>query len=265
MQRMTTSLIRELVDNELVAMGLATALRKQASVLLPLHDLRRSFSVPPQQPDRGRPAPPEVPGGVALSGRVSGEVMRRFALEHVLGESASERHLTGDFHVQNLEHPHLYLWTSLILESGLGAGDGLSQEVPESPRDRGTRILFESMEEWAQAAQSSSLGLVLAGAENAIAALTKGANLEHWLSALAATARGCGRRIDLCFSSSRSERSIEFAQSRCIETLAELEAERVLSASLYLEARRLARRGPVQRGPRDRTGRLDRLSRAGAR
>lgn len=211
LRRLTTSLIRELVDNELVAMGLAAALRKQASVLLPLHDLRRSFSIPPPQPDLGRPAPPEALGGTALSGRVSGEVMRRFALEHVLGEAAAERHLSGDYYVQNLEHPHLVLWTSLVPAGG-DAGDGLARELPESPRERGTRNLFEALEEQAQVAQSSSLGLVLDGAESAVATLTRGASLEHWLAALAATARASCRRIDLCFSSSVSARSIESAQ-----------------------------------------------------
>ena len=88
LKRLSTSLVRELVDNELVELGLDAALRRQASVLLPLYDLRAILAEPAPILDGVRPAPAEALARGSVSARVAGEALRRYALEHVLDEPA---------------------------------------------------------------------------------------------------------------------------------------------------------------------------------
>ncbi len=95
LRRITTSLIRELVDNELVSLGLASALRRQGLVGLPRHDLRAVLSG--AGPEAGHFADRE-----SSEVRVASEVVRRFALEEVFDEHVCEAHLDGDLELHDV-------------------------------------------------------------------------------------------------------------------------------------------------------------------
>ena len=60
LRRLSTSLIREFVDNELMAMGLETALHRQEPVGIPRHDLRELLT---------RPRPRVAGSGFGAAGR----------------------------------------------------------------------------------------------------------------------------------------------------------------------------------------------------
>jgi ATP cone domain-containing protein len=232
--RLSTALIRELVDNELVALGLGAALRRQTSVLLPLYDLRHTLGRAPASPDPGRAADAEQLGSLDASERVSGEALRRFALEHVLDEGSAERHLAGEFHVLDLERPHLVLWSALPAELFLSG----------EPR---ALTAFTALEELARAAREASHGVVLENCGALLAPLArngerlKGARrsepLATWLQAVAAAAQAAHRRIDLCVDS-RGERADELAP-RLVEALGTLRDSPFLPR-LFLDERELA-------------------------
>lgn len=214
-QRISTALVRELVDSELASLGLDAALHRQASVLLPVHDLKRQLESPARPLDESRPATAEELGDAEVSRRLSGELLRRFALDHVLDESSLERHLGGDFAVVDLSAPHLYLWAGLPAEL-----------FPE--HGEGEAAAFALLGECARALQSVSQGVVLENAERALAPLAgagrgragkRGSGLAHWMRAAAATAQASGRRIELSLA---AEKSGEFLE-RALEALASVE------------------------------------------
>lgn len=204
LRRISTALIRELVDNELVARGLDAALRRQGSVLLPLSDLRRELAVARAPLDPRRAASPEILAEQSVESRVAGSVLRRFAVEHVLDEASAEAHLSGELAVSDLERPHLYLWSALPAELFT------SGEVD-------AHSAFATIEELARAARNTSQGVVLEDCAALLAPLrragdwSKGSRrgdarndpLCAWLAALAGAAAGAERRIDLALSGMR--------------------------------------------------------------
>ncbi|MBL8857651.1 MAG: hypothetical protein JNL28_03980 [Planctomycetes bacterium] len=207
-KRLSTALIRELVDNELVELGLSQALRRHRPVGLPRHDLRRLLGTGRRDAARATAAQHEPSADVTA--RVAGEILRRFALEDVLTETAAEHHLSGEIHVEDLEYPHQALWSSIPCEHLL----------------RGTpsvRAAFDMLDEVAEAARATSRGIVLEGGEALVAALAKSSrsgSLPAFLSALSAVACASGRRVDLHLAGHPSA-----ALSALIEECAALEDE----------------------------------------
>lgn len=124
LKRVNTGLIRELVAGELVDLGLEAALRRQAAVGMPRHDLRRLLRDPAAvewEPAYGGDREPAARRGArGVEGRAAGEILRRFALEDVLGEGVAELHAGGDLDVVEIERPHqplvLSLSADLLLE-----------------------------------------------------------------------------------------------------------------------------------------------------
>ncbi len=240
LKRISTALVRELVDNELVGMGLESALRRQASVLLPVHDLRQRLQTPARPLDRSKVAAAEELGEVEAAQRVSAEVLRRFALEHVLDDASCERHLSGDLHVVDLARPQLYLWAGLPSEL-LAAGAA----------DEGAA--FAALGECARALHGVSQGLVIESASLLLAALARsrpgkrGDALSNWLQSAAAIATAGGRRIDLELGSERSGEVLE----RVIDALAHMEGEasapRIFVDESALQASYTSRRDDVER------------------
>ena len=180
LRRLSTGLIREMVDNELVALGLAGALARQAPVSVPRHDLRELLA--------SGPAGPQAPASVREA--LGGELLQRYALDDVLGEAAVERHLAGELHVEDLRAPHLYL----------------TQGVPAELLLRGepsAQLAFDGLEELAGLLGSVSRGLVIEQAAPLLQPLTRtqrsdgSSPLAAWLLACSALSRASGRRIDL--------------------------------------------------------------------
>jgi hypothetical protein len=207
LRRLSTALIRELVDNELVALGLGAALRRQGSVLLPLADLREELAVGRAPLDRRRAGSPEELAEQSVESRVASNVLRRFAVEHVLGERAAEAHLSGEIALVDPARPHLYLWSALPAELfTTGEVDAHSA--------------FGAIEDIARAARSTSQGVVIEDGAGLVAPLlragewAKGARrgearndpLCAWLAALAGASAAAERRIDLAPSGALAPR-----------------------------------------------------------
>jgi hypothetical protein len=211
LRRISTALIRELVDNELVSMGLSRALQRQGPVAIGRHDLRLLLD------DPGFESEPEGPGPIRVRRRIedalAGEVLRRYALEDLFDERLAELHLSGELHLEDPARLHLDLTRGVPAEL-LAVGDGPG-------------AAFELLENLAGQVRGVASGLVLEDVGTALASLaTKGAakstakgsakgrgsepdGLAAWLSALRALSRSSGRRIDLSLSqvSSRSRGS----------------------------------------------------------
>jgi len=187
LRRISTALIRELVDNELISMGLARALQRQGPVGIGRHDLRLLLD------DPGFESEPEGPGPVRVRRRVedalAGEVLRRYALEDLLDERLAELHLTGELHLEDVSRLHLDLTRSVPAEL-LATGDGPG-------------AAFELLENLAGHVRGVASGLVLEDAATVLAPFVsrgRGGDsdgLGAWLSALRALSRSSGRRIDL--------------------------------------------------------------------
>ncbi len=234
-KRISTALVRELVDNELVGMGLESALRRQASVLLPVHDLRRELQIPARPVDASRSAQPEDLAEVEASRRVAGEVLRRFSLDHLLDDASAEHHLAGDLHITDLANPQTYLWAGLPCE--LFAAGAFDESAA-----------FTALGECARILHSLSQGLVIESAQTLLAPLARqraskrGDTLSNWLRAVSAIAASIGRRIDLEFGGDAADETLE----RTLDALSHLESEalapRVFVDEAALEKIYLSRR-----------------------
>ncbi|MBK7877930.1 MAG: hypothetical protein IPJ77_19805 [Planctomycetes bacterium] len=205
LKRISTALIRELVDNELVELGLSQALRRQRPVVLARHDLRRLLGdAAPRDPAEALPA--DVLGREPLGGRparevLAGAVLARFAVEDLLPENVAELHLSGELHFEDLEAPHLALTQAIPADLLLSS-------------DRSPQAAFELLDEVAQVAVRTSYGVTIEDAQLLVGLFARGSRaaqnparaprsgpsaLGSFLLALAATARASGRAIDLGF------------------------------------------------------------------
>jgi hypothetical protein len=226
--RISTALVRELVDNELVSLGLETALRRQQSFGLPGYDLRRLIESAP---------------GAEVELRVASEVLRRFALHEVLDEDSSESVLAGDLEVHELGQPHCALVIAV--------------PAPALLSRAGAEGAFDLIGELAGLARGVAYGVVLEDPGTALSPLSAGkggAGLGAWLRALQAAARASNRHLDLAGVGVRSPALLR----RTVEELALLD-ESESTPRLFLdvdELRALAESAEV-------AGALDRLMLAG--
>jgi len=204
-RRISTGLIRELIAGELVDMGLTRALRRQAALAVPRRDFQRILrgeALTPWEHEsfaEARPAgtPSELPfvSGprsleVSITRAVSSEVIRRYALEDVLGEGLAELHLAGDLAIEELGAAELPAWigmpAELLLSGEVGPGSG-----------------FDLLDELADCARGASIGVVLEDPAPVLSPLLRATRpgsstgLSAWLTALRAVAHASGRRLDL--------------------------------------------------------------------
>ncbi len=194
-KRISTGLIRELVDNELVALGLSAALKRQTTYGVPAHDLRGILSSLDPAFDPSRAASGENFSERSAQARVAAEVLRRFALDEVLDERSAERHRIGDLNLIDVARPELPLMIAI-------PSDVLGAAAP-SPR-----ATFEALDDFARVAKSASMGAVLENPAALLQPLTRerrgaSSSLSHWLIALGAAARAADRRLDLGSSGPR--------------------------------------------------------------
>ena len=238
----STGLIRALVDNELVALGLTEALERHEPVSVPSHDLRRALGGEGEQVFRARAgAPSEEP--IGLGPAVGAEILRRHALRDVLDPRSRELHLCGDLHVEDLGAPELFL--TLGIPAELAAADGQGEGA------------FALLEPTARLARSVARGVVLedigaltgdlARATRARSAL----GLGGWLRALAGIAAASGRRIDLQSPGSRHG----VARARLLEEIAALEVGR-FTPRLVIDELELEELGAESADARSSLGRL---------
>lgn len=234
--RISTALVRELVDLELVSRGLTAALSRHEPVTLPRHDMRRLYAGEELHDWEERArwsgqedlmgyelAPwPANAGGQAES-RLAGELQARFALGEVLPDALAEMHLCGDLHVEDLGRVQQPLMISAPCEL-------FTRGVPTAGS------AFELLSELAGIASSTAYGVVLEDPGSVLQPLARGTRsksplgLSAWLRSLASVARAAGRRIDL---GAPGERYTGFLP-RLVEELAELPDEH-FSPRLYLD------------------------------
>lgn len=229
LRRLSTSLIREFVDNELMAMGLETALHRQEPVGLPRHDLRRFLGDRPRDPQAAtaRGAVGELAMDPAflprrdLEAAVSGAILERYCLADVLDERTADLHKAGSLDVVDLARPHRVLTRALPAELFLHG-------------EPGPRVAFDLIEELAPIAAGASRGVVLERAHDALAPLVRGARgpaaLREWLHGLSATAHAAGVRIDLSGPGGRAGAFV----ARLVTELAPLAAEGRVAPRLFL-------------------------------
>jgi hypothetical protein len=197
LRRLSTTLVRELVDEVLFERGAAAALSRARPVAVPRADIERWLAA-----------------DVHPRSRIADEVLLRYSLEHLLPPAVAESHLSGEIHVLGLSSPHQSLAHAVPLESFL---DG----------EPGPRALHGALDEISLAARSVAHALVLDEALDPLAALLKdrrGAEASAargWLSALAAIAASCNRPIELALCG-RSAQPGARERARLVALLVEL-------------------------------------------
>lgn len=110
-KKITTSLIRELVDNELFELGLQKKLEKQASIGMPKSDIEELiFSKSKENSNIGTNNPE------AIQFSLSETILKQYALQEVFSEEVAEAHKTGMVHLHDLGHPTRIYCSSHSLE-----------------------------------------------------------------------------------------------------------------------------------------------------
>ncbi|MFN0244274.1 MAG: ATP cone domain-containing protein [Planctomycetota bacterium] len=178
LRRISTALIRELVDNELLEMGLAHALRRQRPVGLPRHDLRQLL----RDPDWAA-------GGDARASRrsasdtVAGEILRRYALEDVVPAETAQLCQSGELWIEGLDHPHRPIACAVPCEFWLRKG------APAS-------AAFEMLDEIAAQARDGAQSLALEDAGLVFQSLKTAVSRRAWLAAVRALTHATGLSLD---------------------------------------------------------------------
>ena len=177
----STALVRELVDNELVELGYEGALRRQRPIGIPRHDLRRAL-LRSGGGDAARRDVEEV---------VAGEILSRYAIEDLLPPYVAERVRAGDLDFEDVSRPHLPLAASIPLDI----------LVSGSP---GSATAFRLLPEIGSLARRVARCLALEGAEPWIADLAREEDeLAGWLAGLGAVAQASARDVELVLRAPR--------------------------------------------------------------
>jgi len=188
--RISTPLIREFVDNELMAMGLETALHRQGPIGIPRHDLRRLLGK--TRPSvRASSITDPLEAGLCRAGledEVADAILSRYSLADLLDEHTSELHRQGTLWVEGLRRPHLALSraipASLCLRAEPGAHSG-----------------SEMLGELAHYLRGVSHGVVVEGLHSVVSPLLRSARakdrVRDLLAAMGALSQATGRFLDL--------------------------------------------------------------------
>ena len=111
MKRISTSLIRELVDNELFERGLNTSLDKQVSIGMPAYDLENIIFAKSNENSNITANNPE-----AINLSIAETTLKQFALKNIFSKDVSDSHLQGMIHVHDLGYPTRVYCSSHSLE-----------------------------------------------------------------------------------------------------------------------------------------------------
>ncbi len=192
LRRLSSSLIRAFVDNELGAMGLEEALKRQEPVGIPRHDLREVFRNP-RAFDIG--SDPVRAGGVVS--RIGGELLRRYALEDILDAEITDLQKTGALEVESLGAPHRPLVLAIPVELLLRGAPSVSTPM-------------ELLGAVAPLLANTSQGIVLEDLQSALGGIGRGARaaaiLREFLLACSAMIEATGRTLDISSPGGRGER-----------------------------------------------------------
>jgi ribonucleoside-triphosphate reductase (formate) len=98
--RITTTLVRELVDNELFEMGLTQRLEQQKTLGMPRYDLDRLIMSKSQENSNITANNPE-----AINLTIAENTLKQYALETIFSKEVSDAHLAGRVHLHDLGYP----------------------------------------------------------------------------------------------------------------------------------------------------------------
>lgn len=124
--RVSTAVVRELVNHELMLRGAKSDVMGQLVVGVPKYDLAQLVSA--------------LPDAEKLSRRVGEAALQQFALQELFNPAVAEAHLEGRIHVHGIERPAALYWLTPDLEglrrSGLrAAGPAHLREPARTARD----------------------------------------------------------------------------------------------------------------------------------
>jgi len=111
LSRITTSLIRELVDNELFERGYNAKLEKQTSLGMPKFDIEQLIYSKNKENSNIATNNPE-----AINLSVAENTMKQYALQEVYSEDVADAHTTGMVHIHDLGYPTRVYCSSHSLE-----------------------------------------------------------------------------------------------------------------------------------------------------
>jgi ribonucleoside-triphosphate reductase (formate) len=98
--QVTTGLVRELVDNELVVLGYEKKMQKQTSLGMPIFNLEELIFSKSQENSNLAANNPEA---VNLS--IAETILKQYALSNIFTEDVANAHLTGMLHLHDLGYP----------------------------------------------------------------------------------------------------------------------------------------------------------------
>lgn len=109
--RITTSLIRELVDNELFERGYDKQLKKQTTLGMPKYDLDQLIFSKNNENSNIATNNPE-----AINLAIAENTLKQYALQEVFSGDVAEKHLSGAVHIHDLGYPTRVYCSSHSLE-----------------------------------------------------------------------------------------------------------------------------------------------------
>jgi anaerobic ribonucleoside-triphosphate reductase len=111
LRRISTTLIRELVDNELFERGLSATLARQAVIGMPKFDLDQLIFSKSKENSNITANNPE-----AINLTIAETVLKQYALQEIFSRDVREAHLTGMVHLHDLGYPTRVYCSSHSLE-----------------------------------------------------------------------------------------------------------------------------------------------------
>ncbi|MEE9558666.1 MAG: anaerobic ribonucleoside-triphosphate reductase [Candidatus Brocadiales bacterium] len=109
--RISTGLLRELVDNELFERGYNTQLKKQATIGMPKYDLDQLIFSKVNENSNIATNNPE-----AINLSIAENTLKQYALQEVYSEDVAGKHLSGAVHIHDLGYPTRVYCSSHSLE-----------------------------------------------------------------------------------------------------------------------------------------------------
>jgi len=125
----STSLIREIVDNELFSRGLNRTLKKQTAIGMPAYDLETLVFSKSNENANINSNNPE-----AINLSIAETILKQYALERIFSQDIADSHLKGEIHLHDLGYPTRVYCSSHSLEYlkkyGLHLGNLDTQSAP---------------------------------------------------------------------------------------------------------------------------------------
>ena len=109
--RISTSVVRELVDNELFERGMTARLERQAVLGIPKYDLEMVINAKSKENSNIAQNNPE-----AINLTIAENTLKQYALREVFSEDIGEAHMRGEIHIHDLGYPTRVYCSSHSLE-----------------------------------------------------------------------------------------------------------------------------------------------------